>query len=230
MSVPATQLLALLHQAAAGSPPPADFATTHLPSPSSPADAVLSFFGHHVIASDVDAQWLASWTDADPFAGSNIEFLAAFAAELGAQPGIFDAVFAATGEGRSVTDLDSIELVETPTRDHPRVVRALHYRESDTMRVFTTRSRDALVLLGRGLAGRLEMAYEVEPSARGMGLGSALVAAAQHLAPAGEPVFAQCSPGNVPSMRSFARNPNWQVIGSEVLFLRRNTTLTTFDR
>jgi GNAT superfamily N-acetyltransferase len=227
---PADRLLALLYRAAAGNPPPGDFTTTHLPSPSSPADAVLSFFGHHVVASNVDAHWLASWTDADPFAGSNIEFLAAMAGQLQTHPGIFDAVFAATGEGRTASDVDTIELVETPDRTHPRVVRALHYRDPATMRVLTTPAADALVLLGQGLAGRWEMAYEVEPSARGRGVGAALVTAARQLAPEGEPVYAQCSPGNVPSMRSFARDPQWRVIGSEVLFLRHKTALSTFDR
>jgi GNAT superfamily N-acetyltransferase len=105
----------LLHGIVDGRFPPGDFSTTHLSSPASPADAVLSFFGHHVIASDVDADWVRQWTDQDPFALSDVRFLAAFADRLGVRPGIYDAVFAARGEGADPSELG---LTETSDRYH----------------------------------------------------------------------------------------------------------------
>ena len=88
-------------------------------------------------------------------------------------------------------------------RDHPRVVRALRYRED--VRVWRTPDGGGHVLIGRGLAGRWEMAFEVEPSARGVGLGRRLAAAAASLVPAGEAAWAQVSPGHPASLRVGAR-------------------------
>lgn len=210
----------LLNNAANGHFPPGDLSTAHLPSPSSPADAVLSFFGHHVIASDVEADWVREWTDRDPFALSDVRFLAAFAARLKVQPGIFDAVFAAHGAG---ADPEMFALRETADRTHPRVKRALSYRDSSTLRVFETLPGDAVLVLGRGLVGRMEAAYEVSTPQRGKGLGKALVVAARNLAPQGEPIFMQISPGNVWSMRAVAADPSWRLIGSEMLFHRSPT-------
>ena len=210
-------LLNLLHHAAVGTFPPSDFLTTHLPSPTSPADAVLSFFGHHVIASDVEAQWVNQWTDNDPFALSDVRFLAAFADRLGVRPGVYDAVFVARGDG---IEPSAVGLTETTDRSHPRVRRALSYRDPVTMRVFTDYDGAGLLVLGHGLAGRLEAAYEVDRPARGQGRGKRLVEAARLIAPAASPVFMQISPGNVWSMRATTADPSWRVIGGEVLFHR----------
>jgi GNAT superfamily N-acetyltransferase len=215
--------MALLRSAAGGSFPPGDFTTTHLRSPSSPADAVLSFFGHHVLASDVDSTWVRSWTDRDPFALSDVRFLAALADKLGVQPGIYDATFATWGEG---ADPEDVGLVETQDRDHPRVIRALAYRDPSSLRVYVDPTGAALLVIGRGLAGRWEAAYEVDPAARGRGLGTALVAAARRIGPSGEPMFMQVSPGNVWSMRALAHDRSWHVIGSEILFHREPSSST----
>jgi RimJ/RimL family protein N-acetyltransferase len=75
-------------------------------------------------------------------------------------------------------------------------------------------------MLGRGLAGRWEIAFEVEPEARGRGLGTALASAGPWLAP-GDPVFAQVSPGNVASLRVLLA-AGYRPIGSEVLLLHGN--------
>jgi GNAT superfamily N-acetyltransferase len=214
-------LLAVLHNAANGSFPPGDFSTTHLPSPSSPTDAVLAFFGHHVIASDIDPSFVHNWTNRDPFALSDVRFLAAFAEQLQTTPGIFDVVFAAHGEGASP---DEFALRETADRDHPRVVRAMQYRDPSSLRVFVTATQRAVLVLGRGLAGRVEAAFEVDDDARGSGIGRLLVTAARKLSPRGEPTFLQVSPGNVWSMRAVASDPLWKPIGSEILFLRSGSS------
>lgn len=83
--------------------------------------------------------------------------------------------------------------------------------------------------MGRGLAGRMEAAYEVEASARGRGLGRALINAARLLAPLGEPVFVQVSPGNVWSMKALAGQPGWVPVGSEMLFHRAGSADVAAD-
>ncbi len=214
---PQEALAQLLSNAAHGVFPAGDFATTHLPSPDSPADAVLAFFGHHVIASDVDASFVRGWTDSNPFALSDVRFLAALADRLGVEPGIYDAVFASIGIGLSV---DRVGLVETDDRSHPRVVRALSYRDPASVRVYTDEQSQSVLVMGRGLAGRWEAAYEVDDDARGRGLGRKLIEAARQMAPTGEPVFLQISPGNVWSMKAMMADPGWLAVGSEILFLR----------
>lgn len=209
-------LLAILHAAARGQFPPGDGSTTHLRSPASPADGVFAFFGHHVIASDVDPSFVEKWTSRDPFALSDVRFLAALADLLGVAPGIYDAVFAAIGEGASEVE----GLAETLDRSHLRVVRAFRYRDPATIRVYTYDSGAGTLVRGRGVAGRMEAAYEVDPSARVRGIGRRLIDAARMLAPVDEPVFMQVSPGNVWSMKALAHVEGWTSVGSEVLYLR----------
>jgi GNAT superfamily N-acetyltransferase len=76
------------------------------------------------------------------------------------------------------------------------------------------------VILGRGLAGRLEVSVEVEPEHRGAGLGRAMAEAARALAAPGELLFAQVSPGNVASVRAFLA-AGYRPVCGEVLFLTR---------
>ena len=221
-----TQLRDLLNNAARGEFPPPSFETTHLPSPTSPTDAVLAFFGHHVIASDVDPAFVTKWTDRDPFALSDVRFLAAFAHELGSKPGIYDAVFAAIGHGAEPAEAG---LVESEDRTHPRVVRALSYREPTSIRVFTDPTGAGLLVMGRGLAGRMEAAYEVDSDYRGRGIGRTLINAARLLAPEAEPVFLQISPGNVWSMKALTGQPGWVPVGSELLILRASSPHDALD-
>ena len=79
------------------------------------------------------------------------------------------------------------------------MARALRYRDEPA--AWTDPDRLGVLVLGRGLAGRLEVAFEVDPAARNRGLGRLLVAAARHLTPPGEPLFAQVAPGNAASLR-----------------------------
>ena len=73
-----------------------------------------------------------------------------------------------------------------------------------------------LLVLGRGLAGRWEVAVEVDPAYRGRGLGRRLAAAAPGLVPPGEPLWAQVAPANVASVRAFLA-AGYRVVGAEVL-------------
>ena len=100
---------------------------------------------------------------------------------------------------------------------HPRAARALRYRGD--LEVWTTADGAGVLVLGRGLAGRREVSFEVDPGRRNRGLGRLLVAAARHLTPPGEPLFAQVAPGNAASLR-VVEAAGFRPIGAEVLFHR----------
>ena len=63
------------------------------------------------------------------------------------------------------------------------------------------------------------MAFEVDPARRNHGLGRRLVAAARHLVPPGEVLFAQVAAGNAASLR-VVEAAGFRPIGAEVLFHR----------
>jgi RimJ/RimL family protein N-acetyltransferase len=88
------------------------------------------------------------------------------------------------------------------------------------VKVWTDPDRRAVLVVGRGLAGRLEVAFEVDPDWRGHGLGRALVTTARTLVPEGEPVFAQVAPANAASMRALLA-AGFRPLGAELLFQPR---------
>ena len=65
--------------------------------------------------------------------------------------------------------------------------------------------------------GRWEVAVEVEPAARGRGLGTALAAAAPALLPEPAALWAQVAPANTASLRAFLAT-GWRPVAAEVLF------------
>jgi hypothetical protein len=150
----------------------------------------------------------------DPFSDpASAAFLHRLGERLGTKPGVLDAVLAVpAGERPERPDL-RLDLVGA--NDHGRVQRALRYRQD--VQVYETEG--GVLTIGRGLARRLEVSVEVEPNARAAGLGRALARAGLALAPSGEAVFAQVSPGNAASLRAFLA-AGYRPIGSEVLFLR----------
>jgi GNAT superfamily N-acetyltransferase len=185
------------------------------PAPAGPVDAVLGFTAHHVVAAGVDPELVAAWLpDGDLSAPMGAAFLGWLGERLGRRPGSLDVVLAAEGLGRD-PPLELLPGVE-PER-HGRVARALRYR--DDLEVWTTEGGAGVLVLGRGLAGRREVAFEVDPARRNRGLGRLLVAAARHLTPAGEALFAQVAPGNVASLR-VVEAAGFRPVGAEVLFHR----------
>ena len=185
-----------LTAAAEGRPPEPDGSVRVLPQ-DGPAAAVVAFSAHFVVCADVDPDWVGeTLPPGDYSAPHGARFLVALADRIGSDIGALDIVLAkAGGPGDHELALEEIEL-----RDHPRVVRALRYRED--VRVWRTPDGGGHVLIGRGLAGRWEMAFEVEPPARGAGLGRRLAAAAAGLVPTGELTWAQVSPGHPASLRA----------------------------
>ena len=168
--------------------------------------------GWHVVAADVDPAWVAAAVAHDPIAAPlGARFLAALADEVGAEPGVLDAVLV----GPSAPAERGLPLVEVPPGEHPRVARALRHRSG--VRVWTTPDGAALLTLGRGVGGRWEASVEVDPAAQGRGLGTALVAAVPGLVPGGAPVWAQVAPANLASLRAFLA-AGWRPVCAEVLF------------
>jgi FR47-like protein len=211
-------LSTLLHEAVLGRFPPSDGTVRVLPAPPGPSDAVVAFSAHNVIAADLDEQEvLDHLPSADPGAPMSAEFLAWLAGRLRTQAGMLDLVMAAPAPDPNE---DLPELILRPDLlDHPRLARSRQYRTD--LRCFSDREKRALIVLGRGLAERQEMGIEVKPEFRGSGLGRVIARATVRVAAAGEPLFAQISPGNVASVRAFL-SAGYRPICAEVVFLRRD--------
>jgi hypothetical protein len=140
------------------------------------------------------------------------EFLSWLGQRLGTRPGVLDLVVVAHGRGGPSELIPRDDLWE-----HPRVVEGMSYRQE--VRLFSDRERRAVVTIGSGLVGRTEIAIEIDAEHRGHGLGRRLAAEALSLVPAGEPLFAQVSAGNVASVRAFLA-AGYRPICAEVGFWR----------
>lgn len=179
--------------------------------------AVVAFPAHFYVAAPVDPRWVRAHLPADDYSAPlGARFLVALADEIGAQIGANDAVLAGIAHGRG----PGLDLRELGDHTHPRVRRAHDYR--DEVRAWQAADGTGYLVLGRGLAGRWEVSYEVDPEARGRGLGRALAAAALGLLPTGTPLFAQVTPGNSHSMRA-ALAAGYRPIGGEVLLRKMSS-------
>ncbi|MBO8200474.1 GNAT family N-acetyltransferase [Streptomyces smyrnaeus] len=210
------ELAKILEAAARGEFPPPDGGTTVLPQPA-PRDAgVLALTGHAVVFADLPPEWIRRQLPPDDLgAPLGPPFLTALCARTGRKAGSIDVLLALPPEpGAAAHDPAFVGgLVETRDQSHPRVVRALAHRAD--VRVWTA-SGGGTVLTGRGVADRWEVAVEVDHTARGLGLGRALAAAARALVPADETLWAQVAPGNAASLRAFLA-AGFVPVGAEVL-------------
>jgi len=207
-----TQLARLLGDVAAGRYPPPDGSVTILPQPSRRDAGVIAFTAHSVVFVDLDPAWVRGLLPPEDLSGPLL-------------PPFLQALCTATGRHVNSTDLLCIaapqpgppEIMLTPAvpSGHPRVTRALRHR--DQVRVWETPG--AIVSIGCGVAGRWEVALEVEPGYRGKGLGRELAAAARHLVPEGTPLWAQIAPGNAASVRAFLA-AGFRPVGAEALLLQ----------
>ncbi|MFG3247237.1 GNAT family N-acetyltransferase [Streptomyces sp. NPDC048187] len=211
----AESLRDILDAAARGVFPPADGGTSVVPQCGERDAGVVAFTAHSVVfTDDADAAWvgrtLAS-LGCDPLAATmNARFLAAFAERTGRTTDTIDVLLTgAPMAGRPETGLR-----EVADPGHPRVVAAR--RRRDAVRVWA--ADGGVLVLGRGVGGRLEVAVEVAEGARHRGLGRRLVTAARQLSE-GEVVWAQVSAGNARSLRAF-QAAGYRPVGSEALFLR----------
>lgn len=207
----------LFDAAARGTYPEPDGSVDVVPSPPGPADAVVAFTAHTVVAAGVEPAAVAAQLPPDSLSAPlQLPFLSWLAGQLGSEAGNLDVLLVA--EQGPASDL---ELVEVGDADHPRLRRAHRYRSE--VRVYEPAGGGALLILGRGLSGRYEVSIEVAGDRRGKGLGCSLASAAPELVPAGRPLFAQVAPGNAASLRAFLA-AGYRPIGAEVLFLKRQPT------
>jgi GNAT superfamily N-acetyltransferase len=204
-------ILELLHAAARGAFPPEDGRTAVVGAAAGAPAAVLSFTAHHVVAADVPADEVLARVDPADLKGPLAPGVLVWLAErTGLVAGSLDVVLAWVPE-RGVSEAVPVREVEPAA--HPRVDRARRWRRD--LRVFE--GDRGMVVLGRGLAGRLELSVEVEPGQRDRGLARRLVAGALTAAAPQEPVFAQVAAANAASLRAL-QPAGFAAVGAEVLF------------
>jgi GNAT superfamily N-acetyltransferase len=207
-------LTAILTAAAAGQFPPADGNVTILPQPSGRDAGVIAFTGHAVVFADTDPAWIAGQLPPDELSAPlSARFLHALGERLGTRSHSVDVLTCASAlAGPPPAGLALTELTGGAGREHQRIARALCYRDD----VRAWQADGGVLLLGRGVAGRWEVAVEVNDDRRGHGLGGRLATAARHLVPGGGPLWAQIAPGNAASVRAFLR-AGFRPAGAEAL-------------
>jgi GNAT superfamily N-acetyltransferase len=207
----------LLQAAARGRFPVPDGTVEILPPLDGKVDAVVAFTAHSAVAVDLPADEVREQLDPEDFGATmSATFLAWVSAQLRTPPGVLDNVMVAPARAAKNEDLALVP--RDDLADHPRVARATRYRTD--LHVCTDESGAGVLLVGRGVAGRWEMAFEVDDDGRGRGLGRALASVAPTLIPEGEYLFAQASPGNAASVRAVLA-AGYRPIGSECLFARQ---------
>jgi RimJ/RimL family protein N-acetyltransferase len=193
--------------------PPADGSVRVVPSPTGLSDAVCAFTAHTVIAAPVAEEEVKAHLPAGDL-GAPLEaaFLSWLGGHIGSSSGSLDVVLVST---ERPGNHDPSLVPRADLSAHPRVARAMRYREE--VIVFADALEHGVVIMGRGLGGRMEVSVEVSPSHWGKGLGRRLFRTARTLSPGGEPLFAQVAPGNAASLRAVLA-AGYTPIGSEVLF------------
>lgn len=202
----------ILDAAARGVFPPADGGTTIVPQVCHRDAGVLSFTAHSVVFTDEDPEWVRATLrglDCDPLAATmNPRFLTALLERTGRRSETIDAMLVAD----PLPGGPPLALKEIEDANHPRIAYARGRR--DDIRAWT--ADGGVLVTGRGVGGRLEVSVEVDEAVRQRGLGRALVTAARHLA--GEPLWAQVSPGNARSLRAF-QAAGYRPVGAEAVLL-----------
>jgi GNAT superfamily N-acetyltransferase len=204
----------VLTRAAAGEFPPADGTVEILAQPSDRDAGVISLTGYAVIFADTDPGWITAQLPPGHLSGPlTASFLHALAQRLGRHAHSVDMLTCAAGlTGPPPPNNRLTELTATGDGMHPRIARALRHRDD----VRAWQAPGGVVMIGRGVAGRYEVAIEVDDAHRGRGLGTRLATAARHLVPAGQPLWAQIAPANAASVRAFL-TAGFRPIGAEAL-------------
>lgn len=179
-----------------------------VPAPPHLAGALLSFTGCTFVAADIDLQEVEARLGDNPFVGPALPAFAEWlAGEIGGHAHNHEVVLAASGSGRRPPQLEP----DPAWRAHDRANHGARFRRD----VRGWRHDHGVVLVGRGVFDRWEVAYEVSPGAP-PGAGRALAAAARGVVPAGEPLFAQIAPGHARSLRACLA-AGYRPVGGETL-------------
>jgi hypothetical protein len=200
-------LAAALDAAANGSFPPADGGVELLAPDAWGWSAIVALTGHAYVLADVGRPALDA-AGADGFGGASHPDVQRLVAGPNGTIGALDALLAGRAETGPVLprrhDLD----------DHPRVRRARAHRHD----VEVYADDVGLVVVGRGLADRCELAVELlDPGSAGRaGHGRRLIRAGLATLAPGTVCWAQVSPGNAASLRAFLAC-GFVPIGSEIL-------------
>ncbi|WP_128380136.1 GNAT family N-acetyltransferase [Streptomyces cavernae] len=205
----------ILDEAARGVFPPADGGTTVVRQHAHRDAGVIAFTAHSVVFTDEEPRWVRETLegiDCDGLAATmNPLFLSALLARTGRSTDTIDVL----SVGDPLPGAPPLALTEVADPDHPRVLSSRKRR--DDVRVWA--ADGGVLVLGRGVAGRLEAAIEVDEGVRHRGLGRALATAARQLS-RGEPVWAQVAAGNARSMRAF-QAAGYRPVGAEALLIAR---------
>jgi GNAT superfamily N-acetyltransferase len=204
-------LAGLLQAVERGEYPPTDLGVTHLPAARPGTAAVLGFTGHSVIAADLDTAWLDEYLPpGDPGLAFNPPFLGFLEEHLDLRVNNIDLLTLVPPRPGP----PEIALQKIDDQSHPRVRRALRYRDDVTI----WSCAGGILIIGRGLGNRWEAAVEVAADARGKGLGRALAAAAAHLVPENRAIWAEIGVGNAASVRAFLA-AGYLPVGEEALLV-----------
>jgi hypothetical protein len=204
-----------LDAAAQGRFPTPDQKLRLVPPVAGARGALIAFTGHHVIASPLDPDAIAARiSDRDVQLPTDPRFLAWLADALGGSSceDTIDVVLAREGIAR--TAQPPMVPVDDAMLSDRRVAFAAETRTE--LRIYQPADASAVVVLGRGLAGRLEMSIELAPGRRGSGQGERLTAIALAEAGPGSTVFAQVAAGNAAALRAATRG-GFQPICAEYL-------------
>lgn len=196
----------MLTQVAAGALPPPDGEVEVLPVLRDDIVAVTEFTAHTVVCADITDDDVAT-RGLHGYGGCTHPAVLLWLAGAHRAIGSIDVLLVRHGAGDVLAD------DEGHGADHARVQRAHRYRRE----VRTFGDEAGVVLLGRGVANRLELAVELfDDTPHGRGHGRRLIRAGLLAAPRDEPVWAQVAPGNAASLRAFLA-VGFVPVGAEVL-------------
>ncbi|WP_432885125.1 GNAT family N-acetyltransferase [Kribbella sp. CA-245084] len=213
-----TTLADILRGVENGAFPAPDLGVRVVPAPSERESAVVAFTGHIVIAADVSPSWVAEQVPAgDLAAPTNPPFLTALAELTGRRVCSNDAMLLAPAIPDPAKRAAAIkDLAVLTDHSHPRVQWALECRTD--VHVYGD-VRGGVVIIGRGLADRLECAIELPDTHHNQGHGRHLARAARALIPPNTSIWAQIAPGNAASLRAFLA-AGYKPVGSETLLVK----------
>jgi GNAT superfamily N-acetyltransferase len=206
--------------AAAGRFPAVDGGWHRVPPWRPGLEAVFAFTGHAVLAlADERSESTLGNFAVDGFGGAHDPRLVSALAGADGWIDSLDLVLAGRGTGRNM-EPDLAGLVPRPDlASHPRARYAATIRSAPRAFGYSDLACSTVVILSEGVAGLGELSFELDPSQRGTGQGTALVRDALRLIPDGELVVASVAPGNAASLRCLLAT-GFTPLGSIQLFRR----------